>query len=91
MNRHVIHKHLLPRYDAALAEIAVCRRKGLAYVASCPISFQVIVADEARRNGNIREAIMLECAAREIARAQAVAMVAARRGHVRMKAKKTKK
>jgi hypothetical protein len=78
------------RYDAAQHEVRECRRLGLAYMASCPVSFITITADDARRRGNMVEAVALEAAAKAVARAQAVAMVAARRGHVRMKPRPVK-
>lgn len=79
---------LVPRYDAARTELAECRRKGLDYVASDPVSFITITADDARRRGNLIEAVALESAASAVARAQAVAIVASRRGHLRAKPKR---
>jgi hypothetical protein len=74
-----------PRYDAAQSELAECRRLGLGYSASCPISFLVLEADEARRRGEMISAAALETASMIVARAQAVAIVASRRGHRRAK------
>lgn len=76
-----------PNYRAFHDEIAECRRASLGYVASCPVSFLVIAADNARRAGNKVEALSLETAAMIVSRSHAVAITAARRGNVRMKAK----
>jgi hypothetical protein len=86
------------RFDAMERELAECRRLGVSelragkivggYIATDPISHIILDADEARRAGENGIALVLQSAAREVARAQAVALVAARRGHVRMKPKR---
>jgi hypothetical protein len=81
-------KKPIPKYDAFRAEMAECRRIGLAYVASDPVSFIVLDADDMRREGKIQEAQKLENAGMSIARSQAVALAACRRGHIRMKPRK---
>jgi len=77
-----------PKYDAFHAELRECQRIGLAYVASDPTSFAILDADDMRREGKIREAQKMENCAALVARAQAVAMAAARRGNIRMKPRK---
>lgn len=77
-----------PKYQAFHSEITECIRKGYGYVASDPIGFIVLTADEMRREGNIRAAEMLKSAALLVARSQATALAACRRGHIRMKPKK---
>jgi len=78
----------IPKYDAFRRELEECKRLGLAYVATDPVSLTVLDLDDMRREGKFREAQKLENAARAIARAQAVAIAACRRGHIRMKQKK---
>jgi hypothetical protein len=88
-----------PAYDAFRSELNQCRRLGVAaigpngriiggYTANDPVSSLVLMADDMRLDGHVRAAGMLNAAAEAVARAQAVAVVAARRGHVRMTPKR---
>lgn len=81
-------KKPIPKYDAFQIEMRECKRLGLAYIATDPVSFAVLDADDMRREGKIREAQKMENCAALVARAQAVAVASARRGNIRMKPRK---
>jgi hypothetical protein len=86
----MIARQPIPKYDRYQREIAECQRLGLGYVATEPTSHLVLLADDLKRAGHLQAAEQCRAAATLSAISQAVAISAARRGHIRMKPKKVR-